>query len=154
MIFSSKSVLSFGKFLLKPKAFVILVTVISLLFTGFKIKREIKAYGDAQYVAGKEACETAIKVKADSVKAQIDINSAASEAEAAQTQTIYVDIVREVAVRDAVLMAENDALRDSLQRLKMENDDAPFDDTLCARTAIPDDSLHIHTEIDRLLRSN
>lgn len=141
-------------FLLKPKSLMVIGAVISLTLTGLRINSAIKDYGSAQYAAGKLACETAVKAKAAESKAKLEANKAAADTEAAKTETIYVDVVREVAVTDAVLIAENDALRDTLKRLKMENDNAPVDDSLCARTAIPNDSLRVHTEIDRLLRSD
>jgi len=141
-------------FLFKPKSLMVIGAIIATILIGMKINSAIKDYGSTQYAAGKLACENAVKAKAAKSKSKIDANKAAADIEAAKTETIYVDVVREVAVTDAVLIAENGALRDTLKRLKMENDNAPVDDSLCARTAIPDDSLRVHTEIDRLLRSD
>ena len=141
-------------FFLKPKSLMVIGAVIAVTLIGLKWRGAIKDYGAAQYAAGKLACETAVKSKAAKSKAKIVANKSAADSEAAKTETLYVDVVREVAVSDAVLTAENDALRDTLKRLKMETDNAPIDTSMCALTTIPDASLRVHAEIDRLLRSD
>lgn len=137
--------------LLNPKVFGPILGVIALISLGLKVRAEIIDYGDARELAGKTKCEAAVTAKATADKAALDAATDAGAAEAAETQTVYVEVTKEVAVQDATIIAENTALKTELEALNERIDNAPDDITYCARQPIPADSLLIHTKIDDLL---
>lgn len=138
---------------LKPKVLMGLGGIIAITLVALHVRGQVIDYGDARYASGKAFFEAAVKKKAQETKAKIDANVKAAAADANKTQTVYDAAVKAVTVTDAVTVAENAALRLTLQDLRKRISNAPLDNSTCAFAPIPADSLSVHQDIDRLLRS-
>ena len=134
-----------------PKIVFGIIGAAALIFLGLHIKSEIKAYGQARYDAGVSDTEKAVAKKVKETKKKVDDVVDAGEKDAAETQTVFVEVTKEVAVIDATVLAENKSLKLQIQTLEERISDAPVDDSFCAVQPISDDSLQIHADIDRLL---
>ena len=140
-----------GPKLLRPKVLIPLLVGLALIAAAFYIRSAIIDYGLARELAGKTACETAVKAKAKADKAALDDAVNAGKAAAEKTRTVFVQVTKEIAVQDAKIVAENVALKTQLETLNERIDNAPVNNSLCARQPISADSLRVHTEIDDLL---
>ncbi|RKQ68932.1 hypothetical protein DES40_1708 [Litorimonas taeanensis] len=140
-------------FLLKPKFLFGLGGVLALLGMGLFIRAQILDYGKAQFALGVSRTERAFAEQAQKTKSKLDDNADAAAAEADKTDSVYIEVIKEVAAIDAAVIAENTALRNTLKSLKLEIENANPILPDCATTPLPSTSLSIHTDIDRLLRS-
>lgn len=140
-------------FSLKAKILMALGVCVLCLAGALFIRHQILTYGETKFQAGIKKCENAVKVKAEETKDKLDANQVAANAEADKTDAVYTEVQKDVAATDARLLAETAALKNQLATLKEEIDNAKPDLSACAAEPIPADSLSIHTEIDRLLRS-
>jgi len=141
-------------FLLKPKVLAGIGSFILVIAIGLFIRGAIHNYGEARYNQGKADCETAVRKKAAETKTKLDTAKDAARGEADKTEKVYVEVVKDVAVVDARVAAENAALKNTLETLEARISNEKPDLSACAREPIPADSLSVHNEIDRLLRSD
>ncbi|MCF6221643.1 MAG: hypothetical protein L3J65_11070 [Robiginitomaculum sp.] len=141
-------------FLLKPKVLAGLGGIVLIVSLGLFVRGEIRDYGKTQYNMGKLDCETAVRNKVAETKRKLDGVQKDAQGESAKTETVYVTVTKEVAVTDARVAAENAAMKNTIENLETRISNAKPDKSNCASEPVPADSLRIHTEIDRLLRSD
>lgn len=141
-------------FALKPKSLIGIGLAFALISAGFVIRKEIKDYGKAQYEQGETDTLAAVAKKAAEAKAAVEAAQDAGAEESAKTETVYVEVIKEVVVSDATVITENEALKYQLDLLYERIENAPIDNSTCAREPVPAVSVSVHGDIDRLLSTD
>lgn len=134
-----------------PKVFLAIGILLAVIVSGLIINAKIKSFGETRYDAGVSDTRAAVTAKVKEAKKKVQDIIEAGEIDAAETQTVYVEVTKEIAVVDAVVLAENSSLKMQLKTLNQRIQNETIDNSYCAVQPIPDDSLSIHQDIDRLL---
>lgn len=142
---------AFISVLLRPKVLGGLLAGGALIALVIGIRLERRAYGKAQFKAGVADCRAEVAIKAAKDEAAHTAAIEAAKVDAAETETVYIEVTKEVAVTDAVIVAENKALKSEIETLNQRIDNAPIDSSACAMQPIPAERLRTHNEIDNLL---
>lgn len=138
--------------LIKPKSLIAIGLGLSIIAAGFVIRKEIKDYGSAQRELGRVEVREAVAAKAKETKAKLDKEFAAAVKEASKTEIVYVDVIKKVIVADATVVTENEALKYQLDLIYERIDkNETITQGACAVEPIPDSSVSVHRDVDRLL---